>query len=305
MRVGLPKALLWHKYKTLWTTFLEELGVEVITSSDGGKKSFDLGCRHCLDEVCLPIKTYYGHVIELKDKVDFLFIPKVISVEKRRRGRSYTCPKIIGLLDMIMASVPGLPKILSPRIDINKEPEFFAFFKLGLKICKNPVQIIRAYLKAKRAQQVFESNKPADQRSDKIKIGLVSHAYNLCGAYPTADIKNIMKKLGAAPLTIDLYKNEEKTEISEDLFPELSWNFEREMLGGAVKLMRDQKVSGLIVLTNFACGPDSLTGDFILRTVRKNSALPCLTLTVDEHTAEAGVKTRIEAFLDMIEMGSR
>jgi predicted nucleotide-binding protein (sugar kinase/HSP70/actin superfamily) len=34
--------------------------------------------------------------------------------------------------------------------------------------------------------------------------------------------------------------------------------------------------------------------------VKRHSTIPYLAIAVDEHTGEAGVRTRVEAFLDML-----
>lgn len=300
MRIGIPKALLYHKYHVLWETFLSGLGAEVVISRDGTKESYEAGCRFCLDEICLPVKTYYGHVLELIGRVDLLFIPRVVSIEKRLRGRSYTCPKMIGLPDMVRASVPGLPKILSPKIDINRQSEFIAFFKLGLSIVRNPIIVIKAYIKAKKEQEKFEKGKGVREEGLGKRIGIISHSYNLCGAYPAPQISRILERLGAKPLTIDVYPKEVMIRNADESFKELSWNYEREMLGGAIEMIKENNVDGCIIVTNFACGPDSLTGDYILRFAKRHSNIPFTMLTIDEHTGEAGIKTRVEAFLDMI-----
>jgi len=300
MKIGIPKALLYHKYHPLWTTFFTELGAEVVLSSDGTRQSYDSGCRHCLDEICLPIKTYFGHVIELRDKVDCIFVPRIVSVEKRRRGKSYTCPKIIGLTDMVRAAVSDLPKILSPTIDINKRSEILAYLQLGLTIARNPARTLMAYSKAKKEQENLENKKTAAINDAGMKIGVISHAYNLCGSYPTPDVLRILKKLGAVPITIDIYPKRLTKNNAEKHFPELSWNFEREMLGGSIEMLKDKEIAGCIVLSNFSCGPDSLTGDYIIRMAKRHSDVPFSLLLIDEHTGEAGLKTRIEAFTDMI-----
>ncbi|GKT19357.1 acyl-CoA dehydratase activase, partial [Aduncisulcus paluster] len=55
-------------------------------------------------------------------------------------------------------------------------------------------------------------------------------------------------------------------------------------------------------ITNFSCGPDSfLLGHFRKVMGRK----PSLTLELDSHTADAGIETRIEAFLDIVDGFSR
>jgi len=206
MKIGIPRALLWHKYGRLWETFISELGHEVAISNPGTRETFESGCAHCLDEICLPIKSYYGHVLELKGRVDAIFIPKVISVERRRPLKSFTCPKIIGLADMIKASIPGLPEIISPRIDVNGEAELLSFFKLGMRLNPNPVRVLRAYMKAVKAQRDHDARSRQSERLSGPKIGLISHSYNLCGAYPTPDVVRILRKLGAVPVTVDITK---------------------------------------------------------------------------------------------------
>lgn len=302
MKVGIPKALLWHKYAMLWTTFLSELGAEIVMSSNGTKASFEKGRSFCLDEVCIPIKVYFGHIFELKDKVDALFVPRVVSVEKRKRRKSFTCPKMIALPDMIKVTVPGLPKMITPKIDLNHEGQFISFFKLGLSFTKDPLKIIRAYRKAVKAQEK-EEKKKRDQRCemrDGINIGVISHSYNLCGAYPTPDVEKILRRLGATPITLDTYPMDKMLAGAERQFPELSWNFEREMLGGAMEMQKDKNIDGCLIITNFACGPDSLTGDYITRLAKRQNDIPFSMITIDEHSAHAGLLTRIEAFVDMI-----
>lgn len=59
-------------------------------------------------------------------------------------------------------------------------------------------------------------------------------------------------------------------------------------------------VDGIIHVTAFACGPDSLVDRMVEIEARRRRKMPYLSIAVDEHTGEAGVRTRIEAFLDML-----
>ncbi len=49
-----------------------------------------------------------------------------------------------------------------------------------------------------------------------------------------------------------------------------------------------------VVLTYFACGPDSFANPFFKDEIGE----PCYVMQIDEHTADAGVITRMEAFAD-------
>ena len=73
----------------------------------------DKGILSSVDEACLPVKITHGHVNYLKDKVDYIFLPRFISLHKME----YCCPKILGLPEMIINSIDDLPEII--QIDIN------------------------------------------------------------------------------------------------------------------------------------------------------------------------------------------
>jgi predicted nucleotide-binding protein (sugar kinase/HSP70/actin superfamily) len=51
----------------------------------------------------------------------------------------------------------------------------------------------------------------------------------------------------------------------------------------------------------FGCGPDSVMMDIVRRQATRLKTTPFMSLTLEEHTAEAGLITRLEAFLDMIQ----
>ena len=87
--VGFPRALLFYKFEVLWTTFFQELGAEVVISPKTNKGIKDSGVRFAPDEDCYSTKLYFGHVLYLKDKVDYLFIPRLGSDHEVNVG----CPK--------------------------------------------------------------------------------------------------------------------------------------------------------------------------------------------------------------------
>jgi len=59
----------------------------------------------------------------------------------------------------------------------------------------------------------------------------------------------------------------------------------------------------VVFLTSFKCGIDALLQEFIKRSlkIRKESTIPFLVLSFDEHTGREGLVTRLEAFSDVIE----
>ena len=84
----------------------------------------------------------------------------------------------------------------------------------------------------------------------------------------------------------------------------LYWANQYEMTGCAGHYLQDDKIDGIITLTAFGCGPDSLMLEDIRRKA-KNYNKPLLNLTIEEHTGEAGFITRLEAFCDMLYRNKR
>ena len=78
MKIGLPKALLYHYYSHLWKAFFDELKVNYIESNDTTIKTLILGKEKSIDESCLALKIYLGHIEELKDKCDYILVPRII-----------------------------------------------------------------------------------------------------------------------------------------------------------------------------------------------------------------------------------
>ena len=78
------------------------------------------------------------------------------------------------------------------------------------------------------------------------------------------------------------------------------WSFGHELLGAGCFLLQEISVQGLILVAAFGCGPDSLICELLARYYKRSSSIPVLLLTLDEHSGEAGLVTRLEAFIDML-----
>ncbi len=96
--IGIPRGMFYYDYYILWEEFFKNLNTKVVISPPKTNKDIlNRGISTCVDEACLPVKVFHGHVNYLKDKVDYIFIPKFISLYKRE----YCCPKHLGLPDMV------------------------------------------------------------------------------------------------------------------------------------------------------------------------------------------------------------
>lgn len=317
MKIGIPKSLLFYNYYPLWKTFFESLGTEVITSSSTTKTILQEGLKLTVDEACLPIKVAFGHVASLRDKVDLIFVPRLVSVSPKE----YICPKFLGLPDMVRHGVPGLPGIIDSNINqYRRERDMYRqFYEIGLHICRNPVKIATAYKKAvveqKRFVSLLESGMLPEQafrqhgdiskkypsRSLPI-VAVLGHPYNI---YDSFINMNLFKRLQESGVHVVTPENVPETIVNKyagTLSKRLFWTLGRRMVGSAFHFMDNPAISGIIHVASFACGPDSMTGELIERRIRRNVNIPFLNLTLDEHSSEAGIVTRMEAFLDMINM---
>ncbi|PKM83922.1 MAG: hypothetical protein CVU88_00530 [Firmicutes bacterium HGW-Firmicutes-13] len=318
--VGIPRALLYYNYYPAWKKFFEELGEEVVLSDKTNKKILDSGIKVAVDETCLPVKLFYGHVDNLKNKnIDYLFIPRIVSVEKKR----YLCPKFLGLPNMVQNLMNDLPPIIDFKIDLSKKNKnfFFDLYKLGKKFNNNPIKIFGAYKKAMKAlsdyqKALLRGYTPMEYMEDKnglqhcsplehksnsnLKIAVLGHSYNLNDSFISMDIYSKLREMGVEILTSEMLPQSAYLKGIKDLRKDIFWTFGKEIMGSAYYLLKNNIIDGVILVVSFGCGPDSLVGELIERRYKRDEKIPLLFLTLDEHTGEAGVLTRLEAFIDML-----
>lgn len=293
MKVGIPKGLLYYKYYPFIQRFLFELGAEVITSSDTNKDILNQGVKYCVDEACLPIKIFHGHVIDIKDKCDLLIIPRIMRV----RPREFICPKFCGLPEMILYSIPNLPKLMTEPIYATNEKELFVWCKkLGGMMTNNNKRIKDAFYKALEEQRKFKFG--IKNEGFNKNIALVGHPYNIYDTFINMNIVKKLNKLGVGVITEEYAEEEQIKAEVKNLFKRPFWTFAANSYGFTASIAKNNKIDGAIYISSFACGIDSVVLELIKE---KTQDFPLLVLKVDEHTGEGGLDTRIEAFIDMIE----
>lgn len=315
LTVGIPRSLFYYQYFPLWKTFFEELGAEVILSENTSKKILEDGVNCCVDDACLPIKIYHGHVMNIKDKADYLFVPRFTSISKDE----YICPKFGGLPDMIKSSIKDLGKIIDTEIDLRKSKKnsFKAALEIGLHFTDSKFAIRYAYKKALKDYRVFREtvkmgmlpNEIVErkirvvrrQKEENFKVLLMGHMYNIYDRYINMDIVQKLRKSGVEIITLDMLDNKKISIGAKFLSKKMFWNFGKKALGGVANVIeREGDYDGIMYLMSFGCGIDSFVCDLVERKVRRESNLPFSVLTLDEHSGEAGMNTRIEAYIDML-----
>ena len=316
--IGIPRALLYYEYYPMWKTFWESLGAEVVVSPPTTKYTLASGsCR--VAETCLPVKVFIGHVIYLSDKCDYMFIPAVHSMERN----IHNCAKFLGLPDMTKAAVPECPPILDIDIDMDKGKRelYQAIYKLARPFTWNPFKVKRAAEAAWQAHQSFQARmrryrqppiqaieemfnttgkgvNKEDSLNHPTTIALIGHPYLLYDDYVNHRLLPRLKGMGARVVSPEMVAEEEIDAAIATLVGKAYWTYEGEVVGAGGYFLQSE-VNGVIGLVAFGCGPDSMMMGVVQRYARKRGK-PFIWLTLDEHTSETGLLTRLEAFLDMI-----
>ncbi len=297
MRVGIPKGLLYNKYHPFLITFFGELGAEIITSEDTNKSILDLGVKHCVDEACLPVKLFHGHAASIKDKCDLMVIPRIMQTNKNE----YICPKFCGLPEMVLNSIDNMPpSITEPIYDISKNTLYQWAKAAGKRVTGDTFKIRHAYKKA--YEQLLLNQTGIRNDSHDIKVALVGHPYNIYDNFINMNLVSKLDKLGVSVETMEFTKDFLINLEVNNLYKKPFWTFARENYGFAVNAVKEKRVDGIIYISSFNCGTDSIIIELIKDRI---GSFPFLTLKVDEHTGEAGIDTRIEAFTDMLGRGLR
>lgn len=319
LRIGIPRALIYYQYYPLWSTYFREMGMEVVLSETTTKAIMAAGSSRMVAETCLPVKVYCGHVLDLVGKCDYVFIPAIRSIQKN----VYNCSKFLGLPDLMKAVVPQCPPILDLDIDASKgkvslHPDTY---NIGRWIKPKPKrekeaaqrawQAHLAYLEAMKSRgmtpvEYLDGQEPASpsQGQAGLTVAVIGHPYNIYDDFITHRVLHRLNSLGIRVVTPEMAGKENLAAGVEKVVGQPYWTYEDEIVGAGGHFL-DASVDGVILVVSFGCGPDSTMIDVVQRYARRPGARPLLTLVIDEHTGEAGLVTRLEAFLDMVARKAR
>jgi Uncharacterized protein conserved in bacteria len=323
VKIGFPRALYYFDYYPFWAGFFHSLGIEVVISPPTNRRILEQGLKKASDETCLPIKLLAGHIQALKE-VDGIFLPRMVSVE----ADTYNCPKFLGIPESILPAVPqGIP-VLSVvlnwrknRRQILKDLQVF-----GLQLGKNKTEIRKAFTQGQEWQQRYQASKGAgwdfeesmhllesefelqpssdpsverNQKADRLRISLVGHSYLTLEPYANLNILKRLRQKADVELTEHVDQADVRTHL-EGQRKKLFWSHAKQIYGSGNKFITDSQIDGVIYLSCFGCGTDSMVQEMLARIARQHHK-PYMVITLDEHSGEAGLVTRLEAFLDMVE----
>jgi predicted CoA-substrate-specific enzyme activase len=304
--IGIPRVLMFFEQFPLWAAFFAKLGVKVVLSDKTNRKLIHKGLQEVLAEACYPVKIAYGHVANLIEKgVDCIFLPSIIDLEKDSDdvARSYNCPLIQGIPFMLRPAFKDKAKIVSPSIFMAKEKENLnaEMKKIGREFGTDAKEIASAITAALKAQDEFESVRR--QRGQEIlktlakdneALVIIGKPYNVHDLALNLNIAKKLRHLGVLAIPFDLLPLD--TVELPPHYSNLVWKNEQNLLRAAT-LAKNNRSLNPIMITNYGCGPDAFFWKYLEETMEED---PYLLLEVDEHSGDAGMITRIEAFLDTL-----
>lgn len=294
IKIGIPKALLYYKYKDLWCNFFENLGCDVVISPNTNKETIEIGKKYVLDEACISLKIFMGHVHYLIDKCDYVFIPRISCLKKGEK----VCTNFMAIYDLCRNTFDK--DFLHCNIDVTHgEDEEYAFIGLGLELGFSFRKSRDAYKKAKLHEKLMNERRYSKQKmllasSEKTKILLVGHPYNLYDNYIGKEIIEFLENENIDILYSDNYDPKYLEVDYKKIAPKNYFTYNKELLGSIA--FYQNFVDGIILVSAFPCGPDSLSNEMIIR----KKKIPLLVLTIDELDSNTGLITRLESFIDIL-----
>ncbi|MFO7723683.1 MAG: acyl-CoA dehydratase activase [Bacteroidales bacterium] len=314
--IGIPRALMvFYQQFPFWRTFFEELGFRVVVSSETTKTVISRSLECMVAETCYPVEVMHGHILDLYEKgVDHIFAPFIVNAKLKEDNPTSgcNCPWVQTYSFMVAAAFQDqkdmLGKIRNPVLHfrfskvVKKELITFARQDLGVSAAACSKALVKAYA----AQDQFEralsdrgkevlSALPADRQA----MVLIGRPYNSGDPAMNLDLVEKLIRMEMIPIPLDFLPLEEEYIFGD--YKNMYWPNGQKILAGARIIAKHPGLNG-IYIGNFRCGPDSFLQHFVHQEMKGK---PYLHLEVDEHSADAGMITRIEAFADSLSGYSR
>jgi predicted nucleotide-binding protein (sugar kinase/HSP70/actin superfamily) len=309
-RIGFNRSFLVNTYYPLYATFFTELGYAPVLDQRPSQAGIDQ--RNA--PFCYPAELAHGffhRLISAPDPPDYIFLPHFKAVPSQDgAAQSQVCPLVQGetfylrttFRKKLAALEAAGTRLLTPLIDLSR----------GLETAREPLLAVArrmgasrrsaeaAFAKALEAQRACLSEMKRVGRlaledlaadPEKIAVVIVSRPYSGFAEEAHMGIPHKFATRGIMVLPVDFLPFEEE-KSREHMY----WGMGQVAMMGAQFVKRHPQLFATYI-TNFSCGPDSfIVGYFRSIMGRK----PSLTLELDSHTADAGLETRIEAFLDVV-----
>ena len=302
-KIGIPYVFFFNEYLPYWVTLLSSLGFDLEVSPQPNRQIVDLGLESVLSEACFPVKVAIGHIRYLKERgLNTVFLPSFVNLNATNDEYPFgaACPHTQSIPYIGRLAVPGI-EILAPVVDISYGTRSLAdeLTRVLKRYEVDKREIMKAMTKAGQAQTEFHEalqGKGKEVLADlkEKAVVIVGRPYNALEQGMNLRIPVKLATLGVTAIPMDMLPLDEYR-IGED-WPDMYWRSGQKMLRAARFIAGHDKLYPLVI-GNFSCGPDSFIMKYFKEELRGK---PFLHIEIDEHSADAGVITRCEAFLDSI-----
>jgi predicted nucleotide-binding protein (sugar kinase/HSP70/actin superfamily) len=308
--IGINKSFLVNSLFPFYRTFFEQLGFDIILPGNPSNAGFDYKNA----AFCYPADLAHGFFHALTDSnrtLDYIFLPHIQSIPiENGHSNAQACPFVQGepfyLKTAFKTILERLQRqgtnILTPFIDMRNglDSAEKTMIQIALKMGISRNQAIAAFHQAVSEQ--LECNKQMkswgkrvlkelESDSEKIAIVMFGRPYNAMVGEAHMGIPHKFASRGIQIIPFDFlpFENERSKK-------HMYWGMGQIILKAARFVEKHPQLFATYV-TNFSCGPDSFLITYFRSIMGRK---PSLTLELDSHTADAGLETRIEAYLDII-----
>ncbi|MBW2607543.1 MAG: activase [Deltaproteobacteria bacterium] len=309
-RIGINRSFLVNTYYPLYSTFFTELGFEPVVPDSPSQEGID----QINAPFCYPGELAHGFfhsLLKTENSLDFLFMPHFKAVPASKEyPYSQVCPLVQGETFYLQTAFREKlkehkrkgTKIISPLLDLTQGLasskksliESAKQMKVGKKEAKE------AFKKALEQQKkCIDEMKDIGKKAlveleadpDKMAVVIFARSYNGFVEESHMGIPNKLASRGVLVIPYDFLPFED-----EKIKRHMYWGMGQLILKAGRFVKRHPQLFGTYI-TNFSCGPDSFIIGYFRDIMGRK---PSLTLELDSHTADAGLETRIEAFLDIV-----
>jgi len=300
--VGIPRAFSTHTLYPLYSWFFHELGIKTFLSSEVAHE----GVARAESTYCFPAEIAHGAVQDCLNKgADFVLLPHFRDMPSyEEKVHANFCPITQGLPYYIEKAFPDvdkkkwLPLVVSFKFGEEKALELFQVMNEKLGIGEDETRAVFEKALAKQNEYFAAAKKMGLQaledarKADRPVIAVLGRPYNAFTPEANMGIPRKFTTRGYSIVPFDILPFED-----EEIFSNMYWYYGQQDVKAASLLKNEDNVY-ITFVTNFSCAPDS----FILHYLKWiMGQKPFLVLELDSHSADAGVDTRVEAFLDIID----
>ncbi len=301
--IGINNSFLIGTFFPLYYNFFTKLGMRVIIPDEVAQDGIDKKGA----SFCFPVEIAHGLFQNLiRKKPDYIFLPHVLEIPADdgpgyKKNCVFVQAEPFYIKTTFREELEGID-VLTPRLTFyrglrSQEKEFISIARqLGYGV-KEAV-VAHDYACSRQEEYQMEAVEigtraleDLEKRPDEFAVVLFGRPYNSFAKEANMGMPHKFASRGAKIIPYD-FLPVEKDFDDESMY----WGMGRMIINAARFVKKHPQLYGAFI-TNFSCGPDS----FIITYFRDIMGVkPSLTLEIDYHTADTGLNTRIEAFLDIV-----